>query len=82
MRQKIEIIHHDDELALKIMSEKEWKRIAFQFRIDKIQSDGIEVIGCDCKNCVMVRFALHQIITLAMALEVNGLDYEKEVKSH
>ncbi len=68
-------------LANQLIGKENWARITFQHRIDQIQ-DKPMVKGCICRDCIIRRCALNQIIMLATTLEIEGLEYDDEVKRH
>jgi len=83
LRLSLDIKKFDTKLAESIMSKDKCMKLDFQRRIDKIQDEvGIEVLGCNCKKCSMIRFALNNIFILVMSLQIEGLDYEEERKSY
>ncbi len=81
MRHKLEITNKRSELALQIKSAKEWDRLTFQHSIDKIDQEmGVAIKGCLCPECRISRGMINQILMLASALEIEGIEYENDVE--
>ena len=66
-----------------LMSDGQWLKLKFQWRIEKIQSEiGISVKNCNCKKCFASRLAINEIIMIAFSFNVEELEYESEKRAH
>ena len=84
-RKKLVIIKARSDLTLQIMPAKSWDRIVVQHSIDKIEQElGVSIKDCQCHKCQLSRGMVNQILGLAMALEIEGLEYtnDKNGKKH
>lgn len=78
-RKKLGIVKVRSDLALQIMPAKSWDRIVVQRAINKIDQElGVPIKDCQCHKCQIPRGMVNQILGIAMALEIEGIEYEND----